>query len=73
MRLDLLQNLRERRNLDATDMSQDAQILAMTPIEKLEELFAWEMGDDRWANIVIEWMRECGFSVAAEQISKSAG
>lgn len=66
MRLDLLQNLRQRRDLDETDMSQDAKILAMSPIEKLEELFAWEMGDDRWANTVIDWMRECGFTVTSE-------
>lgn len=51
------------KELDATDPSKDTEILAMSPIEKLELLFAWEMGDDRWANIVLEWMRECGYEI----------
>lgn len=66
MRLDLLQNLRQRKNLDETDMSKDSEILAMSPHEKLEELFAWEMGDDRWANVVLDWMRECGYTVTTQ-------
>jgi hypothetical protein len=67
MRLDVLQILRQRRNLDETDMSQDRQILAMTPIEKLEELFGWELGTTDWANIALDWMRECGFQITSEQ------
>lgn len=63
MRLDLLQTLRQRRELDETDASQDSQILALSPIEKLEELFAWTMGDEEWANTVIDWMRECGYQI----------
>jgi hypothetical protein len=65
MRLDVLQILRQRRDLDETDMSQDSQILAMTPIEKLEELFGFELGTVDWANITIDWMRECGFEVTS--------
>jgi hypothetical protein len=65
MRLDLLQNLRQRRDLDETDISQDAQILAMSPHEKLEELCGWELGDTRWANNFLDWARECGFTVTS--------
>lgn len=38
MRLDLLQNLHQPGDLDETDMRKDAAILAMSPIEKLEEI-----------------------------------
>jgi hypothetical protein len=69
MRLDILQILRQRRDLDETDMSQDAKILAMPPIEKLEELFGWELGDPRWANVVLDWMKECGYQVTTPVIS----
>jgi hypothetical protein len=67
MRLDLLQIIRQRKELDETDASKDAEILAMSPIEKLEELFGWTMGDEDWANIVIDWMRECGYAVAEKE------
>ncbi|TDN67334.1 hypothetical protein [Paraburkholderia sp. BL10I2N1] len=38
MRLDLLQNLHQPGELDETDMSEAAAILAMSPIEKIEGL-----------------------------------
>jgi hypothetical protein len=66
MRLDLLQTLRQRLDLDETDPSKDAEILAMTPVEKLEELFGWTMGDDSWAYTVLDWMRECGFQFTSD-------
>jgi hypothetical protein len=58
-----MHRLRQRQDVDANDMSKDHVINAMTPIEKLEELCGWEMGDERWANVVMDWMLELGFTI----------
>lgn len=68
MRLDLLQIIRQRLDLDETDASRDAEILALTPVEKLEALFGFELGTEEWAYTVCDWMRECGFTVSSEKV-----
>jgi hypothetical protein len=67
MNLEVMQMLRERRGLDDNDASEDSKILAMSPHEKLQDLFGFRLGDEEWANVVVDWMRECGYHVTTER------
>ena len=59
----LLRRIRLRRGLDDNDTSQDKEIDALPPIEKMRALAGWELGDEEWADAFIEWANDCGFVV----------
>lgn len=63
----ILSKLRERKGLEPTDASRDAEIMDYTPLEALSEMAAWEFGDPTWAGTFIRWAKECGFSVVARK------
>jgi hypothetical protein len=63
----ILSKLRERKGLEPSDASRDAEIMDYTPIEALSEMAAWEFGDPTWAGTFIRWAKECGFSVVARK------
>lgn len=55
--------IRQRFELDENDDSQDATIDSMTPQEKIREVVAWELGDPEWADIIIQWAKDCGMKI----------
>lgn len=63
MNENIMEMLRQRRGLEPDDKSQDAQIVAMKPRKKLEELCGWELGDPQWAAVFLHWAGQCGYDV----------
>ena len=63
----ILSKLRERKGLEPSDTSRDAEIMDYTPLEALSEMAAWEFGDPTWAGTFVRWAKECGFSVVARK------
>ncbi len=59
----ILRVIRQRRGLDDNDTSQDSKIDALTPRKKLRALAGWELGDEGWADVFIEWANDCGYVV----------
>lgn len=59
----IISKLRQRRDLDSRDGSQDADIEAMSPMEKLREVTTWELGSPSWADTFLNWARDCGMEV----------
>lgn len=47
----VLMIIRQRLDLDEKDTSKDAEINAMTPIEKFRHIVGWELGDERFADV----------------------
>jgi len=43
--------MRQMLGVDATDASSDAEILARSPLERVQLITEWEFGDALWANI----------------------
>ena len=60
----ILERIRQRYDLDENDSSLDAEIEKLSPIEKLREAVAWELGDPDWANQVLEWAKAVGIKVS---------
>ena len=54
--------LRQRRNLDADNTSQDDDIIMMPPAQKVMEAVEWLLGDRYWAYRIAAIMKdaECG-------------
>lgn len=59
----ILAKLRQRQGLDSTDVSEDARLNALDPMDKLREVLAWEMGDGRWADQFLTWAKDCGIKM----------
>ena len=59
----ILRVIRQRRGLDDNDTAYDEEANAMPPLEKLRALAGWEIGDEGWAHVFIEWANDCGFVV----------
>ena len=58
----ILKRLRMRRDLDKNDTSMDQELNDLSPIEKLREIVAWELGDPNWADQILEWAKYCGMT-----------
>jgi len=58
--LRMLNMLRQRRDLEADDDSQDDKILKMSPVDIVTECTAWMLGDGSWANSIAGWMDSAG-------------
>ena len=57
----IMENLRERRNLEYDDATEDADILSMSGAEFLDELLNWE-GVIGYTNIIMEYI-EMAFGI----------
>lgn len=55
--------LRQRWHVHPEDAHLDAQILAMSPIEKLREICGWVLGDKALAGEFLGWAEECGYEI----------
>lgn len=45
------------------DTDQDARIEAMSPLQRLELLCGWTIGDRAWAQQFINWAEDAGFKI----------
>lgn len=61
--LHIMHILRRRRDLQPSDASRDAELEALSPMDKLRELAAWELGDPSWAGTFMDWAKACGIKV----------
>lgn len=59
----ILEKLRAREGLEKGDESLDADIKSRSPMLNFTEVLGWELGDERWAVQLIEWMRGCGIRI----------
>lgn len=59
----ILEKLRAREGLEKYDSSLDADIKLRSPMFNFSEVVGWELGDERWADQIVEWMRGCGIKV----------
>ena len=55
--------LRKRQGLKPNDKSMDDQLNQLTPMEALEEIAAWELGYDGWAETFVCWAESVGLEV----------
>ena len=55
--------IREAHGLDATDDFMDDEIENLTPREKLRMLTQWHLGDEAWADQVLEWATDLGMGI----------
>src|SRR5437763_15511463 len=55
----IMRKLRQRVDIDSTDTSRDAELHALAPLDKLRHVAAWELGDERWADQLLTWAKEC--------------
>lgn len=58
-----LRILRIRRGLAEDDQSMDGEFLAREPIANLREVIAYELGQEDWADVVLECARGVGMSI----------
>ena len=59
----IMEILRQRSGLDATDTSEDERLLALSPQEKFDKVCGWNLGDPSWARLVLRWAKDCGFEI----------
>lgn len=59
----IMQTLRQRIDLAATDKTSDAELDALTPMDKLRHIAAWHLGDSQWADQIMGWAKDCGMSI----------
>ena len=62
----IMENLRERRNLEYDDATEDNDILTMSGAEFLDELLGWE-GIIGYTNIIMEYI-EMSFGIDLNEI-----
>ena len=53
----MMEMLRGRFGLDEDDITKDAEIEKLSPVEIVRECAAWKLGDQHWANVVARWMK----------------
>lgn len=49
----LMKRIRQRHGYEEKDTSHDAELQQMSPMNKLRAVVAWELGDESWADMVI--------------------
>jgi hypothetical protein len=59
----IISTLRARAHLSNYDKSKDEELRAMSPMDKLRNVIAWEIGDERWADQFITWAKDCGIQI----------
>ena len=59
----ILKIIRQRIGLNENYTGSDAEIDAMTPINKLRHLVGWELGDEEWADEILRMAEECGLQI----------
>lgn len=59
----ILKRLRQRSGFEASDMSDDARLEALSPMQKLRAVVAWELGSEEWADQFLTWAKECGIEL----------
>jgi hypothetical protein len=52
--------LREYSELEEDDSSQDEMLLALPPMERMEMIAGWHLGDPSWANQFKQWFENQG-------------
>ncbi len=64
----LMKKIRGRIDLDADDTSRDAEIKRWTPRQRLRKVVGWELGDENWADKILEWANACGYKIRKEDL-----
>ncbi|MEW6343061.1 MAG: hypothetical protein AB1704_20560 [Pseudomonadota bacterium] len=59
----ILTKLRQRSGLKADDASIDAELHALSPLQKLRAVAGWEIGDPAWADQFLTWAKGCGIEL----------
>jgi len=59
----ILKRLRQRAGLNATDDSQDSDLVAQPPMQKLRNVIAWELCNPSLADDFLTWAKECGIEL----------
>jgi hypothetical protein len=59
----ILRAIRQRLGLDESDDIMDARIEANSPMQRLRDVAAWELGDPVWADRFVTWAKDCGMSI----------
>lgn len=60
-----IKEMRQRLGLEEDDTSRDAEIEDMTPIRRFNLLCGWYLGDIAWAQTIIDWQRDAGFTITS--------
>lgn len=55
--------MRRRLGLEENDPSRDELIEAMTPMQRLELICGWHLGDPSFASQIIAWAKDAGFTI----------
>lgn len=58
--LGYVEEMRQRLGLDEDDKSRDAEIVAMTPIERVRLLAGWRLGSSEWADTFADLFQSQG-------------
>jgi hypothetical protein len=59
-------DMRQRLGVDKDDTSQDEKIERMRPIERLQLVCGWNLGDPSWATQFIAWAEDSGFKIVVK-------
>lgn len=60
----ILLKIRQRMDLGEDEGRLDHVINDMPPIQKLRAVIGWELGNPHWADVILEWARDCGFEIS---------
>ena len=59
----ILDILRQRRGMAEDDTSDDADLRAMSARRAFEECCGWHLGDPRWADDILRWLKGSGYAL----------
>jgi hypothetical protein len=59
----IMEKIRARRGLERGDTSQDNLINSESPLQRLQEVLGWELGDSHWADRILQLAKDCGFYI----------
>lgn len=59
----IMEAMRRRTGLNASDTSEDEKLLALSPREKLYKVCGWYFGDPSWVDNFLRWANDCGFEI----------
>lgn len=64
----LMEKIRGRIGLNTDDTSRDAEIKEWTPKQRLRKVVGWELGNEYWADKIMEWAKACGYKIRKEDL-----
>jgi hypothetical protein len=62
-----IEEMRQRLGLEPDDEMCDGRIEKMEPIQRLEMLCGWHIGDPDWAYQFLNWARDAGYKIKERQ------